>query len=134
MGLFGDYQKAVVALLKADAALTAIVPAVRIAETIADTLDYPHMWIEEGGGEDWSTKTESGVSEELVLHVGSRYNGTKEVKQIGERLHALLHFVTLLLDNGQCVVARFDRYNILLDQDGVTRHGVFRFQFLISEV
>lgn len=133
MALFTDYQKAVIALLKADATLTALVPAARISEAPADTLEYPHMWVEEAGGEDWSTKTEIGVKEELVLHVGSRYNGTKELKQIGERVHTLLHFVTLVLDSGQSVVAQFDRYNIIPDQDGVTRHGVFRYQFLISE-
>jgi hypothetical protein len=133
MSLFADYVKAAVSALKASAALTAIVPSARIAETIADNADYPNIYIEPGSLRDWSTKTENGVEAEFTVNIGSRYNGTLQARNIGEEVFKALHFATLTLDSGQAVVAMHDNTTFITDQDGVTRRCIMRFKINVSE-
>ena len=70
----------------------------------------------------------------INLHIGSRYRGTKELRGLMDKCYAALHFVDLTLTNGQSVLCQFTRHDIVTDSDGITRHGVMRFNLLISEV
>lgn len=129
MSLFNDYVKAVYAKLNATSGLTGIV-----SESLNDTDSFPKIWLEDGGADDWSNKDDDGLEAIVNLHVGSRYRGTKELRELMSKCHTALHFVDLTLTNGQSVLCQFLRHDIVTDSDGTTRHGVMRFSLLISEV
>ena len=129
MSLFNDYVKAVYAKLNATSGLTGIV-----SESLNDTDSFPKIWLEDGGADDWSNKDDDGLEAIVNLHIGSRYRGTKELRELMSKCHTALHFVDLTLANGQSVLCQFTRHDIVTDSDGITRHGIMRFNLLISEV
>ena len=129
MSLFNDYVKAVYAKLNATSGLTGIV-----SESLNDTDSFPKIWLEDGGSDDWSNKDDAGLEAIVNLHIGSRYRGTKELRELMSKCHTALHFVDLTLANGQSVLCQFTRHDIVTDSDGITRHGIMRFNLLISEV
>ncbi len=51
-----------------------------------------------------------------------------------DKCHAALHNQDLTLESGQSVLCQFLRHDMVIDADGITRHGVMRFNLLISEV
>ena len=129
MSLFNDYVKAVYAKLNATSGLTGIV-----SESLNDTDSFPKIWLEDGGADDWSNKDDDGLDAIVNLHIGSRYRGTKELRELMSKCHTALHNADLTLANGQSVLCQFTRHDIVTDSDGTTRHGVMRFSLLISEV
>ena len=129
MSLFNDYVKAVYAKLNATSGLTGIV-----SESLNDTDSFPKIWLEDGGADDWSNKDDDGLEAIVNLHIGSRYRGTKELRELMSKCHTALHNADLTLANGQSVLCQFTRHDIVTDSDGITRHGIMRFNLLISEV
>ena len=129
MSLFNDYVKAVYAKLNATTGLT------WHCQRIIKRYDsFPKIWLEDGGADDWSNKDDDGLDAIVNLHIGSRYRGTKELRELMDKCHTALHFVDLTLANGQSVLCQFTRHDIVTDSDGITRHGIMRFNLLISEV
>ena len=129
MSLFNDYVKAVYTKLNATSGLTGL-----LSESLADDQVFPKIWIEDGGADDWSNKDDDGLEAIVNLHVGSRYRGTKELRELMSKCHTALHNADLTLANGQSVLCQFTRHDIVTDSDGITRHGIMRFNLLISEV
>lgn len=129
MSLFNDYVKAVYTALNGTTGLTGL-----ISEKLDNEGTWPKIWIEDGGADDWSSKDDDGLEATINLHVGSRYDGSKELRTLMDKCHAALMNVDLVLANGQSVLCQFKRHDIVTDSDGVTRHGIMRFNLLISEV
>ncbi len=129
MGLFNDYFKAAYAALNSDVLL-----AGKVKESLSDQDHFPKIWIEDGGASDWSNKDDDGLDAEIVLHIGSQYRGSKELRQYMQKCHDLLHDASLTPESGQVVQCRFTRSDVVPDSDGITRHGVMRFSLLVSEV
>ena len=129
MSLFNSYIKAVWAKLNATTGLVGLV-----YEILENDQAFPKIWIEDGGADDWSNKDDAGLEANITLHIGSRYEGTKEIRSLMDKCHAALHNASLTLAAGQSVLCQFDRHDMVIDSDGVTRHGVMRFRLLISEV
>ena len=129
MSLFNDYFKAVYVALDATSGLTGI-----ISESLSNADPFPKIWLEDGGADDWSNKDDNGLEAFVNLHVGSQKEGTKEIRGLMDKCHSALHNVDLVLANGQSVLCQFVRHDVVIDSDGVTRHGIMRFKLLVSEV
>ena len=129
MSLFNDYFKAVYVALDATTGLTGI-----ISESLSNADPFPKIWIEDGGADDWSNKDDNGLEAFINLHVGSQKEGTKEIRGLMDKCHSALHNVDLVLANGQSVLCQFLRHDVVIDSDGITRHGIMRFKLLVSEV
>lgn len=129
MSLFNDYFKAVYVALDATSGLTGI-----ISESLSNADPFPKIWIEDGGADDWSNKDDNGLEAFVNLHVGSQKEGTKEIRGLMDKCHSALHNVDLVLANGQSVLCQFLRHDVVIDSDGITRHGIMRFKLLVSEV
>ena len=129
MSLFNDYFKAVYVALDAITGLTGI-----ISESLSNDDPFPKIWIEDGGADDWSNKDDNGLEAFVNLHVGSQKEGTKEIRGLMDKCHGALHNVDLVLANGQSVLCQFVRHDVVIDSDGITRHGIMRFKLLVSEV
>jgi len=65
------------------------------------------------------------------LDVWSQYKGSKEVKQIMDKIHDLLHDSSISVSGFNLINLRFEFADIMRDPDGVTRHGVMRFRAII---
>lgn len=129
MSLFNDYFKAVYVALDATSGLTGI-----ISESLSNADPFPKIWIEDGGADDWSNKDDNGLEAFVNLHIGSQKEGTKEIRGLMDKCHSALHNVDLVLANGQSVLCQFVRHDVVIDSDGITRHGIMRFKLLVSEV
>ena len=129
MSLFNDYFKAVYVALDATSGLTGI-----ISESLSNADPFPKIWIEYGGADDWSNKDDNGLEAFVNLHIGSQKEGTKEIRGLMDKCHSALHNVDLVLANGQSVLCQFLRHDVVIDSDGITRHGIMRFKLLVSEV
>ena len=129
MSLFNDYFKAVYVALDATTGLTGIT-----SESLSNADPFPKIWLEDGGADDWSNKDDNGLEAFVNLHVGSQKEGTKEIRGLMDKCHSALHNVDLVLANGQSVLCQFVRHDVVIDSDGITRHGIMRFKLLVSEV
>lgn len=129
--MFKPYWAAIVAKLKADVDLIAICSD--ISEEPGD--GWPKIWVEDGGAEDWSTKTEIGIHPTLTLHIGSRYNGGKQLRELVDLVHKCLHDADLVLTEGNSVLCLYKSSTSFQDNDeaGKTRHTVMQFDLLITE-
>ena len=129
MSLFNSYIKAVWGKLDGTVGLVGLA-----REVLDDGTAYPKIWLEDGGAADWSNKDDSGLEAVITLHIGSRVEGTKEIRGLMDKCHAALHNQDLTLESGQSVLCQFLRHDMVIDTGGITRHGVMRFNLLISEV
>ena len=94
---------------------------------------YPYVQVGDDSMADNSTKDLDGNIHSIMIHTWSRYRGDKEAKQIMARVYDLLHNSSLSVSGASLVNARFDTSDILTDPDGITKHGVQRFNFVIYD-
>lgn len=93
------------------------------------TVTFP--WIEIGdrqalpddtGGGDGAG--DDGLSDFFDMHIWSRHGGKKEVEQILDGLHSLLHGVSLSVTGRGSALCWLRTTRILKDDDGLTFHGI----------
>lgn len=102
-----------------------------VLDEVTQGQSYPFITIGEETAIDYSTKTAHGGEFTVNIDVWSQYKGSKEVKQIMDKVHDLLHNSNLSVTGFNLVNTRFEFSDILRDPDGVTRHGVMRFRAII---
>ncbi len=127
-----ELQTAIYTALNNDNTLTNTLSAV-IVDDVPHGTSYPFVTIGEARGNDYSTKTEIGSEQVIELDIWSQYKGSKECKQIMDRIHNLLHDSNLNVSGFNLINMRFDFSNIMRDPDGTTRHGVMRFRAIILD-
>lgn len=104
-----------------------------VFDSMPKNQSYPYISLGEDTANDWSTKTTTGEEITHTLHVWSRYDGKKEVKEI---MNLILEAFSqpLSLDSGFIVeFSTVELMEVLNDPDGITRHGVMRLRFKISQ-
>tara|TARA_R110000772_G_scaffold24692_1_gene64885 strand:+ start:1571 stop:1972 length:402 start_codon:yes stop_codon:yes gene_type:complete len=89
---------------------------------------YPFITLGEETAIDYSTNNLVGAETTINIHIWSRYKGSKETKQIMDKVHDLLHDKSLSVTGVNLINLRFEYSDIMRDPDGVTRHGVMRFR------
>ncbi len=131
-----ELQKAIYAVLRADAALIVLAgdkaspEQTRIYDRIEQDSDFPYLQIGETTALDWDTKSTDGMEQTIVIHSWSRYSGQKEVKQIMGAVVDAIDQATLSLTGHTLILIRFEFADTFMDQDGRTHHGVQRFRAL----
>ena len=96
---------------------------------------YPYVVMGEITARDWSDKFEDGMEVFSTIHVWSQYHGRKEADQMSDGILQALTSSTLELSpNFRAALDRLDDYNLIIDIDGKTRHGIMRFKYLIEEL
>lgn len=119
------FQAAVYAKLTGDATLMSKITGVYDHPT--PDARPPYITIEVKS-RDASVMQSDAWEHELTLHVWSTARGAKEAQDIMDRLRDLLHHGTLTLSSGTLSgIVQEDAY-VLLDPDGLTRHGICRFR------
>ena len=92
---------------------------------------YPFITLGEETVIDYGTKDLTGAETTINIHIWSQYKGSKQTKEIMDKVHDLLHDGSLTVTGFNLINLRFEYSDIMRDPDGVTRHGVMRFQAII---
>ncbi len=102
-----------------------------ILDDVPSNCVYPFIQLGEETTVDYSTKLLDGGETTINIHIWSQYKGSKECKQIMDKVHDLLHDSSLSITGFNLINLRFEYSDIMRDPDGVTRHGVMRFRSII---
>ena len=123
-------QASVYSALNGDNNLTSTLGA-GVYDEVLETASFPYVAIGEDNVLDYGTVNEDGGDFTLTIHVWSQYHGSKEAKEIMDRVHSLLHDSSLSVTGFNLVNLRFEFSDIIKDPDGITRHGIMRFRAVI---
>ena len=123
-------QSAIYSRLNGDSNLTNTLSA-GIYDEVQEGNSYPFVSMGRDGSIDYSTKDVDGSEYTINLDIWSQYKGSKETKQIMDRIHDLLHDYSLSVTGFNLVNLRFEFGDVLIDPDWITRHGVMRFRAII---
>lgn len=97
--------------------------------------DFPYVVMGEMTARDWSDKFEPGQEVYSTIHIWSQYAGRMEAADMGDGiLQALSKSPLDLSPNFGAVLDELDMNELIIDIDGITRHGIMRFKYLIEEV
>lgn len=96
---------------------------------------YPYVVMGEISARDWSAKFEPGQEVFSTLHIWSQYAGRKEADEMADNiLQAFTKRGLDLAPNFRGVMDGFESYDLIVDIDGKTRHGIIKMRYLIEEV
>lgn len=126
-------HKAVYEALTADSALMALISGVydRVPEGTA----LPYVVFDRTESSDASSGADEAERIALGLNVYSRSGGRKQVLDIMERLHAVLHHQTPVLTGGwRAVWMRVDTARVRMLGDGMTWQGVASVSALVEPI
>ncbi len=99
-----------------------------VYDEVVEGNSYPFISLGEETAIDYSTNNLVGAETTINIHIWSRYKGSKQTKQIMDKVHDLLHDVSLTVSGVNLINLRFEYSDIMRDPDGITRHGVMRFR------
>lgn len=95
----------------------------------------PYVVMGEITARDWSDKFEDGMEIYSTIHVWSQYAGRKEADEMSDAiLQALTSSSLDLAPNFRAALDSLDSYNLIVDLDGITRHGILIMKYLIEEL
>lgn len=122
-------QDAVYVLLAGNASMQALLGApARIYDHAPPDAAFPFVTLGAAEAQAWDDKTGFGARQIMALHVWSRYRGRKEALAILNAVHALLHYGNLTVTGHNAVACRWRDSAIMLDDDGLTYHGIAHYQ------
>jgi len=124
-------QQAVYGALIGDAAVQGLLgnPA-RVFDHVPQGSPFPYLVIGAVRATPFDTKTEAGLDQSLTIHTWSRYRGLKETKDVMAAVLTVLDGQSLAVAGHTLVLLRFEFATTVVDDDGLTRHGVQRFRAL----
>lgn len=121
-------QKAVYARLSTDAALKDLVgDPPRIYDGAPVSTAFPYVTLGETRVRNWAGVSD-GLEHDLRVHVFSRYQGRREVKQVLNAVYDALHDAPLALPGQRLVSLRFVFADVFPRRDGGVFEGVSRFR------
>ena len=123
-------QTAIYSTLSNDNNLTSTLGA-GVFDEVIEGATYPFVVLGEETAIDYGTKDLVGGETTINIHIWSQYKGSKETKNIMDRIHDLLHDSDISVSGFNLINLRFEYSDIMRDPDGVTRHGVMRFRAII---
>lgn len=98
-------------------------------------VSMPYVVSGEVSGRDWSDKFAAGQEVTSTIHVWSDYPGRKECAEMLDGiLQALSRGDLYLGQDFRAVYSGLEMSEIIIDIDGVSRHGVLRLRYLIEEI
>lgn len=125
-GLASAFQKALYARL--NGAL-----GVPVYDKVPQDTPFPYVTIGDDTEIDWSTKDSPGKESTISIHTWSRYAGRLETKELLGKIEALLGDRPLTIPGYWNLLLYADFSTTMLDDDGVTYHGVIRFRALTHQ-
>lgn len=93
---------------------------------------FPSITIGDDTITEWDTKGVLGGTVVSRIHTWSRHRGRKEIKHLQGAIYDRLHRADLWAPGWRFVSCEFIQSFSMVDQDGLTRHGVSEFRILIE--
>lgn len=124
----GEVQKYIYELLSADYTLNEVLKC-RTYDAVPENAEYPYAVIGDMTETNRPTTHSSiGRAVTLTVHIWSRYQGSKEVQAIGNRIIEIAEPLNAVqLGTWTLEVCWMDMSELgMRDPDGITRHGVVR--------
>lgn len=132
LGMDVELQKAIVAVLRADATLMGLIGE-RLYEDVPPNPDYPYVTIGQTQEVDDSVEYLTSSTIYVDVHVWTTTKGYKECKRICSHIRALVHDKPLVLAEERLVTILHRVSRVFPDGDTVTKHGVVTFNALTEE-
>jgi len=142
-----ELQKALVAKLRGDAALAALLaphsfkaatPAVYDyvpqADKAEDDSKFPYVVVGDTTAAQWDTDDIDGHEHTATLHIWDRYRGGTRVRAIQSAIYEALHRASLVLTGHSSIFCYFDYSGTVGDPDPRTEHGVVRYRIVTQEI
>lgn len=127
-----EYQKAIIAVLRLDAALSGFVHEItdRKRPVAPGDRGFPYISISTEMIQR-DTDTMNGFTAVTRFHTWSRSGSAKETMQIQGRLYTLLHNQPVSVSGGNLVLMKREKTFWDNDPDGITVHGVCEYRALL---
>lgn len=120
-------QQAIYSRLSGDAALTTTLGAA-VYDDVPDSAAFPYVAIGDVTETPRDTMGTTGRDTTVTVHTWSQYEGSKEVKQIQNRVDELLDRWSPTVAGWNSVHMQQEFFETFRDPDGITRHGVSRYR------
>lgn len=127
-----EIQKSVIATLKADADVAALVSD-RVWDEPDQAPTYPFVEIGDANGDPFDADGMVGWEAVIAIRCWSRAPGRVEARRIMAAIKAALHDTTLTLDTQTFVLGQLTDQRDLKDSDGESSGGFQRFRFITHE-
>ena len=124
-------QERVYSTLNGDGTLGGLINGV--FDSVPDGQTLPVVIIGEQSTSDNGSKTLDGRDYIFNVDVYSDYRGMKEIKNIQKEIYRLLHESSLSVSGASFVDCRCEFTTDILEDDGITRHGVMRFRAFVMD-
>ncbi len=125
-----ELQKSIYTTLTGDGTLMGMISGV--FDNVPDNQAFPYIAIGDDTLGDWSTFARLGQQATLTLHVYAQAEGKKVVKDILSRMDTLLNRANFAISGFALIGIVREFEETLVEQDGLTYHGVQRYRALIS--
>jgi hypothetical protein len=127
-------QHAIVAQLKADSALLALLGADRIFDAVPAKAAYPYLAYGPVTMRDWSTGSSSGQEHFISLNIYSRQPGFREAYALSDAVIEGLENAMLEVDDHKLVLFRFDAAEFRRQNDALTTRALVSFRALTEKL
>jgi hypothetical protein len=124
-------QERIYSTLNGDSTLTNLITGV--FDSVPDGQTLPVVIIGPQSTSDNGSKTLDARDYVFNVDVYSDYRGMKEIKNIQKEIYRLLHESSLSVSGGSFVDCRCEFTTDILEDDGITRHGVMRFRAFVTD-
>lgn len=114
-------------------ALTADPPiGAAVYDRVPEGAAYPQIEMAGGQGRDFSAALVRGEIVTVEIHVWSHYDGWLEARQLMAAVRERLDGMILPLTGATMVDQQYTDHDLMLDPDGLTRHGICRFNVTVT--
>lgn len=127
-----EVQVAIKARLTGDSAHMALLAGDGIYDEPSQNVPFPYQTIGDISETVSDTFQEGMRTLTATIDTWSRYKGNKEASAIQDSEIKLLHRAALALASLHCVGCRCTYDDIQPDPDGLTRHGVTRYEIVVQ--
>tara|TARA_R110000824_G_scaffold290624_1_gene479147 strand:+ start:257 stop:664 length:408 start_codon:yes stop_codon:yes gene_type:complete len=128
-----DLQTILYSTLNGDSTLDGIVGNNKIFDNVPQDTTYPYVVLGNITALNRGTKTLDGNDYVLDIDVWSTYRGKKEISDAMERIYELLHDTTYSVSGADMVVSQVRNTITLVENDGITRHGVLTLSVIVYD-
>jgi hypothetical protein len=108
----------------------------RVSDATEEQAAFPYIKMGETSALPWSDKSKPGQTVLQTFHFWSQYQGRKECLEMMDQVLCAITdgFMPDLGAEFRVVHQELDGEDVIVDLDGVTRHGVLRMKYLIEEL
>ena len=128
-----DVQTILYSTLNNDSTLDGLVGNNKIFDNVQQDTAYPYVVLSNFNVVNRGTKTLDGNEYSIDIDVWSQYRGKKQISEIMERIYELLHDTSYSVSGADMVVSQVRNVITLVENDGITRHGVLTLSLIVYD-